>query len=149
MKKIVKYTLYTLCTLTLFIGSTTIVSAQNKGKVIELTESTFKSRISPSLEPEKWKYQSKLPSIIVFMASWAEPCNKLKPILTEVAKELTGKINIFTIDIEKCADITEAFEIESVPTIMYFPLNNVPEATIGIPTKEILIEQINSLLLND
>ena len=61
-----------------------------------LTLESFKEKIMDfETNNEDWKFQGELPAIIKFSASWCQPCKVLTPILEELSKEYTEKLNIF------------------------------------------------------
>ena len=47
--------------------------------------------------PKTWVYKGDLPAIIDFYAEWCQPCKRVAPIMDELAKDYSGKINIFKI----------------------------------------------------
>ena len=58
-----------------------------------LTKETFKEKIFDFDTHQKWKFEGELPCIIDFYADWCAPCRITGPILDELAKEYSGKIN--------------------------------------------------------
>ena len=60
------------------------------------------------------------PLLVDFYADWCEPCKMLDIILDEVGQNLTGKIIILKIDLDKSEELKKAYDIMSVPTLMLF-----------------------------
>jgi len=63
---------------------------------------------------------SEKPVLIDFYAEWCGPCKVQSPILKELAGELSGKVRIIKIDVDKNPEISNKYQIQSVPTLMLF-----------------------------
>ncbi len=63
---------------------------------------------------------SNTPVLIDFFAEWCGPCKTQSPILVDLAKELTGKIKVIKIDVDKNPQIAARFQIRGVPTLALF-----------------------------
>ena len=66
------------------------------------------------------KLKIEQPVLVDFYADWCEPCKMLDIILDEVGQNLTGKIIILKIDLDKSEELKKAYDIMSVPTLMLF-----------------------------
>jgi len=91
--------------------------------------------------------------LIDFYADWCAPCRQTAPILDELAKEYSGKIIIYKIDVQKERELASVFGIQSIPAFLFCPLSGNPTMSTGIAgsrdeTKKMFIQQIESFLLN-
>ena len=59
-------------------------------------------------------------TLVDFFAEWCGPCRTLTPVLEEIAKELSGKVKIGKLDIDKSPVIAKEHHVTSVPTIILF-----------------------------
>lgn len=115
--------------------------------VIELNSKTFNEKVY-SLTEEDLIFLGDKPAIVDFTASWCGPCQRIAPILEELAKEYKGQINIYKVDIDKERGLAQSFNISSVPAVLYIPTGGKePIMTVGARNKEKFTEEIKTFLL--
>ena len=103
-----------------------------------LSNETFKQKIFNYEVNKEWKYEGELPAIIDFYADWCGPCKMVAPVLEELAGEYKGKVNFYKIDTEKEQELSAAFGIRSIPTLIVFKGGKAVEQIIGaVPRGEI------------
>ncbi len=112
-----------------------------------LTKETFKQKVFNYEENKEWKFEGKLPCIIDFYADWCGPCKMIAPVLDELSKEYEGKINIYKVNTEEQQELAAAFGIQSIPSILFCPLNDQPQMAMGALPKPTLVQAINEVLL--
>jgi len=117
------------------------------GNVIALTNETFKQFVFNYEINKQWKYEGNLPAIIDFYADWCGPCRQLSPRVEEIAKEYAGKIIVYKVDTETEKLLSQSLGIQSLPTLIFIPVNGQPQSTMGALPKETLIKAINEVLL--
>lgn len=114
-----------------------------------LTKETFKSKVCDYEKEKAWKFNGDLPCIIDFYAEWCGPCKMVSPVLDAVAEEYKGKINVYKIDTDKEEELSSAFGINSVPTILFVPKNGQPQVAMGALPKQAIVQAINDVLLKE
>jgi thioredoxin 1 len=76
--------------------------------------------------------------LIDFWADWCGPCKKISPILDEISKE--NNLMLGKVDIDSNLELSEKYQIRSVPTMILFK-NSVPVKTvIGARPKHVLLK---------
>jgi len=101
----------------------------------------------------EWIYKGSLPCLIDFYADWCAPCRQTAPILDELAREYSGKIVIYKVDVQKEKELASVFGIQSIPAFLFCPMTGNPSMSAGIAgskdeTKKMFIQQIENFLLN-
>lgn len=86
------------------------------------------------------------PVLIDFYADWCGPCKMLSPIIQEVAKDLSGKVRVIKIDVDKNPALSDKFQIRGVPTMMLFKDGSPVWRQSGVLQKEQIINEIESTI---
>lgn len=97
--------------------------------------------------PNDWKFEGSRPAIVDFYATWCGPCKVMHPILEELSKEYSGKVDIYQIDVDKEQDLAAAFGIRSIPTLLMIPMKEEPRIMQGAMPKDQLKKAIDEFLL--
>jgi len=112
-----------------------------------LTKQTFLDKVFNYEVNKEWKFEGELPAIIDFFADWCGPCKMVAPILEELSAEYAGKINIYKIDTEAEQELAAAFNIRSIPSMLFIPMNGQPQMAVGALPKDALKNAISEVLL--
>ena len=114
---------------------------------INLTAERFKENIFDYSKDEEWKYKGSLPAIVDFYADWCGPCKAVAPVLEELAEEYKDQILIYKIDTDKEAELSGLFGIQSIPTILFIPVDGQPMMQKGAIPKNAFKQVIEERLL--
>ncbi|XP_076749151.1 thioredoxin-2 [Xylocopa sonorina] len=68
--------------------------------------------------------------VIDFFATWCGPCKMIAPKMEELAQEMTDVV-FLKVDVDECEDITNAYEITSMPTFVFIKNGKVLETFSG------------------
>ncbi|MCT4673261.1 MAG: thioredoxin [Prolixibacteraceae bacterium] len=146
--KILGLTFALLSTLLSFgstIGQNT--EKEQKHHTIQLNKKDFLDKVYDyEKNPKKWVYKGDKPAIIDFYADWCGPCRKTAPILEALAKEYGDKIVIYKVDTQKERELSAAFGIQSLPSLLFIPLGEAPQLAKGALPKEAFEEAIAKVL---
>lgn len=124
------------------------VTSDSNGKVIHIGKTEFVEKIYDyEKNPDKWIYNGNKPAIIDFYADWCGPCRMLSPTLESLAHKYKDKIIIYKVNTDKERELAAAFGITSLPTLLFIPMNKMPQVAQGALPKEDLEKAINDFLL--
>ncbi len=106
-----------------------------------LTKETFLEKVFNYEVNKEWKFEGDKPALIDFYADWCGPCKALAPVLEQLGKDYEGKVSIYKIDTEAEPELSAAFGIRSIPSMLFCPIGEEPQMAHGaLPQKQ--IEQI-------
>ena len=124
--------------------------ANGENLVKELTTDDFKTCIIDyDAHPQEWVFAGKRPAFVDFYATWCKPCKEFAPIVEEMAMKYKGKIDFYKIDVDKQPELANMFGIQSIPTLLFIPMDDTPEITMGAMSKEQFEQAIKTRILKN
>lgn len=115
--------------------------------VKHLNKASFQDRVHDfEKDGENWNFKGDKPCIIDFYADWCGPCKMLGPILDELSVDYEGKVDIYKIDTEQERELSAAFGIRSIPSMLFVPVGGQPQMVAGLLPKNELEKVIAELL---
>lgn len=88
------------------------------------------------VDPNDFKYKGELPAIIDFYTDWCGPCKMIAPYMEKFAKEYDGRLKVYKIDVDKEKKLANAFQIRSIPVVMFIPVDKQPMIQLGALSEE-------------
>jgi thioredoxin 1 len=112
----------------------------------ELTKETFLEKVYNFEENKDWKYEGNLPCIIDFYADWCMPCKMVAPVLEEISEEYSGKMHVYKVNTENEQELAAAFGIQSIPSLLFVPLEGKPQMAMGALPKDSMVSAMKDVL---
>ena len=101
-------------------------------KVIEISEENFESEV----------LKSELPVLVDFWAPWCGPCRMKGPIVDEIAEE-NLELKVCKVNVDEASELAIKYDVESIPTLIYFKNGQVRATMIGLRTKQDIMNEIS------
>lgn len=114
---------------------------------VKLTAEGFREKIFDYENDQEWKYKGNVPAIVDFYAEWCGPCKAIAPVLEELAEEYKDKLAIYKIDTDAEAELSGLFGIQSIPTLLFIPVEGQPMMQKGAIPKNAFKQVIEERLL--
>ena len=102
--------------------------------VLTLTDESFEQEID----------QGTGLAVVDFWAEWCGPCRAVGPVIESIADDYAGKIKVGKVDVDSNRQITERFNVRSIPSILYFKDGTLVETVVGVRSKRDLEELIQA-----
>ena len=100
-------------------------------KVIEISEDNFESEV----------LKSELPVLVDFWAPWCGPCRMMGPIV-EISEE-NLELKVCKVNVDEASELAIKYDVESIPTLIYFKNGEVRATMIGLRTKQDIMNEIS------
>lgn len=105
-------------------------------RVVHITKADFIKKVYDfEKNPDEWKYLGSQPAIVDFYADWCGPCRQLSPVLDELAKEYSGELTIYKVNVDNERGLATFFGIRSIPTLLFIPMKGKPQRSLGALSK--------------
>ena len=79
--------------------------------------------------------KSNIPVLIDFWAPWFGPCRMMGPIIEQLAEEYEGKAKVGKVNVDEEGELSQAFGVMSIPTIVLVKDGKVVKQAVGARPK--------------
>ena len=104
--------------------------------VLDLNKSNFNTTI----------LGSSAPVLVDFWAPWCGPCQRLGPVVAQVAAEQEGKLVVGKVNIDENPDLAARYGIASIPTLILFKNGKPCPPVVGPGGKGGILQYLNENL---
>ena len=84
--------------------------------------------------------------LLKFEADWCGPCQAMKPMVEDIARDYAGRLTVATVDVDQNSQTAYRMGVRGVPTVMLFKGGEVVGQKVGLPRKADLTALIDSKL---
>jgi thioredoxin 1 len=85
-----------------------------------------------------------IPVLVDFSAEWCGPCKMMGPVLEQLKDNMSDKIRILKIDVDRNRELAGKYRIQSVPALMLFQSGMTKWSGVGVMTSNYLENIINN-----
>jgi thioredoxin 1 len=107
-------------------------SNHSKTRTVEVREGDFQAEVLKSKEPV----------LVEFWAPWSRPCQILESVLNEIATTCGGKVKVVKVNADDNPDLSLWYEIQSIPTLLYFVGGSIRAKVVGTASKEAILAKL-------
>ncbi|MGM9637901.1 MAG: thioredoxin [Eubacteriales bacterium] len=79
--------------------------------------------------------------LVDVFTTWCGPCKMMAPIVAAAAEECP-EVKFYKLDAEECPEVSLKYMIRSVPTLLVFKDGDLVDTSIGVISKEELLELV-------
>lgn len=90
--------------------------------------------------------KSDIPVMVDFFAPWCGPCKMMAPIVEKVAEEYKGKVKIGKLDVDEHNESGNKYEVQSIPTTIFFKNGEMVNKLIGFQSEEQLKKALDEVV---
>ncbi|MBD1923654.1 thioredoxin [Microcoleus sp. FACHB-831] len=107
----------------------------NNSTYIKLTEDNFESEV----------LASSAPVLVDFWAAWCGPCRIVNPLIEALAADFEGIAKVGKLNIDDYGQLALHYNVQAIPTLLFFKDGQVVDRVVGVVTKEVLADKLNTL----
>lgn len=86
------------------------------------------------------------PVLLKFEADWCGPCQAMKPMIEDIARDYDGRLTVATMDVDANSQTPYRFGVRGVPTVLLFKGGEVVGQKVGLPRKAELTALLDAKL---
>ena len=116
---------------------TNLPMVSDSEKIITLTDKNIQQHLQKGI------------TLVDFWAAWCGPCKMVAPVLEELQKEYGNNLVIYKVNTENERELSALFGIQSIPSLLFVPINGQPQMAMGALPKATFEKAIADEFLSD
>ena len=120
-----------------FVAGQNVAESMNQSspEVKRIRADQFAAEVSASAQPV----------MVDFYATWCGPCRRLAPRVDRLAQQFSNQVKFVKINLDEAADLAQRYQIEAIPTLLFFRDGKLQERLVGLPSDEALETELKNL----
>ena len=104
-----------------------------------------------AVEVSDWTFQNEVLDfpgtvLVEFFAPWCGHCQRLSPVLDQLAAAYAGSVKVAKLNIDENASTPSQYAVKGVPTLLFFKRGQPVNRLVGAQPKGEIERQLNSIL---
>ena len=113
-----------------------LIIAQHKTTPFDVTDNTFAREV----------LTSDMSVLVDCWAPWCSPCNKLSPIIDELASDYANGVKVVKLNVDENPLTASQYGIHSIPTMLFFKEGKLVQRLTGALPKEEIEKNLLSII---
>lgn len=105
---------------------------------MELSDIQFKENV---YDYDVHEIRAQRPVVVDFYTDWCVACKSLSPALDKMAQKFEGLVDIVKVNITKSDALTQAMDIQGVPTLLFLRPGSANSQTLIGNTSSAIVEK--------
>lgn len=84
--------------------------------------------------------------VVDFWATWCGPCQRLTPIIEELAAEYEGRAIIGKCNVDEDEDLPMQYKVRNIPVVIFLKNGQLVDKIVGLESKDKIKETIEKNL---
>ncbi len=106
--------------------SSTPTTQKTQMEPVNVTDATFETEV----------LQSSTPVLLDCWAPWCGPCQRMLPVMHDLAQELAGQVKVAKLNVDENPAVAQKLGIRSIPTILLYKDGKAIEQVMGALPKD-------------
>ena len=91
-------------------------------------------------------YESAVPVLVDFTATWCAPCKEVDPIVDELAAEMAERAKVVKLDIDESPNIYRQLRVNGIPTVIFFNQGQEEDRISGPQKRELYAQYLKTMI---
>ena len=80
--------------------------------------------------------------LVDFYAVWCGPCKMLKPVLHQVEKKYSDKMEVFAIDVDENPTVANTMNVQGIPMLVLYKQGKEVWRTVGLTDENTITDKV-------
>lgn len=91
-------------------------------------------------------YSKRVPVLVDFWAEWCVTCQRTSPLLEALTEQNSGRFRLAKVDVDQNVQLTQRYQVHTVPTLKTFENGMITRQIIGIKTNIQVIDFVQEIV---
>ncbi len=91
-------------------------------------------------------YSKRVPVLVDFWAEWCVTCQRTSPLLEALTEQNSGRFRLAKVDVDQNVQLTQRYQVHTVPTLKTFENGLVTRQIVGIKTNIQVIDFVQEIV---
>ena len=85
------------------------------------------------------------PVLVDFYAKWCGPCQRMSPIIDEIAEETKEQIKVGKVNVDENQELAMKYSVDTIPTILILKNGEIKDTFVGVRDKSEILNAIGKI----